>query len=364
MDRHPLSSFESGDLKSAAQRMDLVRTIKNEVAEAIAREFKVFVWLPEDESMVKGQLRFWQNLCHFAIKMPSAGLALNIMEAMKRYSSSILVNSGLNLLFGTKKMLGRVVTRTSAVTACLSFFEKFGGYDKNGINFWFDTDAFGRMQEIVIHFAAVSEYLLRCAYRAKELKSDRISAAEQFLRLAKRCIIETNGDFKSLRFDSTDILDDMTNTSASMCLTEAIQLTRESFDGGTQALGRLIGKRKTKSQDRQRITLSKLGRFPVVHLDSLLENSCHHVQTIVEVFIDFDRFEVEVTRLLRVVSAVFEETGAALRNAINSSGTEFEFQGRTDRNSAAPYRYRIANVYNTAILQTPQVQPPLRPDVD
>lgn len=83
-------------------REDVLRQIRDVPFLSIRMKRKDKPW--------RGNSRFWENLCAIAIKLPAAGRAECILEAMERYPSSRLLYNDVPLLFG-KERTGEACSR-------------------------------------------------------------------------------------------------------------------------------------------------------------------------------------------------------------------------------------------------------------
>lgn len=193
----------------------------------IWRQPNVFILDFVGGKMFKASERFWGNVCFFADKLEPSRKAVNDIEAMRRYLSSVVACTEVHLLFGKKKVLGDVTIRTAIIASRLSVFQ----HDRRMKDIY-QRDALDRLQDVLIHFISISEYVMRCTYIA--LNSYRkLSIAEQFAReVTQRIVLESDDNNRStLPMSSTDVLEKLTDRGACMCLRESLSIAQSAFYG-------------------------------------------------------------------------------------------------------------------------------------
>lgn len=168
----------------------------------------------------KAESRLWENIYAFAVKLPGDGKENNILDAMSRYPSSILVYRGVKYFFGRKMVIaGRKTPRFSLTKNALAIFSPSGSEESLSKK-WFESNTLSRMQKMVVHMCAVSEYVLRCAYMSKRYRKFGEHQEYEFHALLE-CRLRTERDFKNremLRFDPWDSLSELSPQDIFPCL--------------------------------------------------------------------------------------------------------------------------------------------------
>lgn len=151
------------------------RRIENQEAVTTAVDYcKVRVAWAEGKRVSVGSKRFWENVTRFASTLlNNATVADNIFDAMSHNPDSVLVYSGLSLLFGEEKKIG--TRKIGSLFPSTNMIAEFDSEKENPrlANSWYETRAFPRVQEMAIHMTATAEYIHSCAYRAVRKRDTR-----------------------------------------------------------------------------------------------------------------------------------------------------------------------------------------------
>lgn len=163
---------------------------------------------------------------------------------------------------------------------------------------------------MTIHMIASAEYSMRCAYRSRESTTDVVSRCGKFLQFVREKVVqERDAEFNIIKLVSADILDEMPAETACLCLKQSLLIGHTAIADGAKAVGRRYCCRKTKLHEGHRVRLQMLQRIQPEVMDALVIGLSAAIRDVVGENVDFDEFELEMTRLLRKVDALFEEAG-------------------------------------------------------
>ncbi|PXF39558.1 hypothetical protein BWQ96_10741 [Gracilariopsis chorda] len=280
-------------------------------AQKIVKQYDVRI-LMNGSKYWKGETRMWENVCALSAKLPGEGRGRNIFDAMSRYPSSMIVYSGLKLLYGRNMVVGdRRVHRFSLPENAIALFSP-GRSDGTIAKKWFEDNTLARMQELVIHMCAISEYILRCAYQAKEASACAGDEASCFLSFVESRI-KVDQDCKNrkvLRFDSWDPMAELSSDCLASCLEKSLGVAHGAVIDGTKKACRKYGRKEGNGRSRVKIQLWMLKRPLPDVMDALINRLETVLRDILGDTIDFDMFRVYAMRHLRSVDSIFTEVGS------------------------------------------------------
>ncbi|KAI0564857.1 hypothetical protein FGB62_22g129 [Gracilaria domingensis] len=254
----------------------------------------------------KGDIRMWENVCAWSTRLPNGGRANCVLEAMRRYPCSGLVYYGLKTVFGKSMVIGRKrIPRIPLGKDAIALFSPFAT-SKKSLKEWFENSAHVRIQETVVHMCAVSEYILRCSLisRQKEGPTTIFSMMEERI---KQELDYRNRDI--MRFRPWNILDELSDEDACICLRNAMWIGHSATLEGAKAARRNYARKKVHGKDRKKLKLWMLSRPLPEILDSVVRQLESVIKEQIGIDLDVDEFRLHMTRLLRKVETIYESVG-------------------------------------------------------
>ncbi|KAI0556807.1 hypothetical protein FGB62_397g00 [Gracilaria domingensis] len=308
--------------------------VKKTTAQEISTRRNVRIDFEGGHDWWKGELRFWENVCGMAVKLPSEGKGSNIFEAMRTYPSSILVFSGLRTVFGRYMVVGNSrIRRPSLSQNAISFFGPSGSYS-DGARGWFEPEAYGRLQEMVIHLSAVAEYVLRgvrCAFR----KCSRDESGKRFKFSTEERIEETQSNGrKVIQLLNVTELGALSEEDVCCSLAKSMDIAHSSVIDGAAIAGEKHGQKRSKSDERRRVRMVMLRRPLHEVLDLFVEKIAVVVKEFTTNDLDMNDFYIQMTKLLRKVEKIYIEIGVASfedlsEQKLQSSSQEAQYTHRS-----------------------------------
>ena len=247
------------ELGCANSPQDLLPSTKRavlQVSERIKNNPNVYINCERWNKPRRGHHRLWDNIVLFAAKLPSHGRASNIFEAMRRYPSSILVYDGVHVLFGKSRRIGS--TKIDALRGSLKAFSEFGpfGVSRYARGKWYEPDAHGRMQEAIVHVIAVTEYVMRVAYRACDSNGVHKGSSGTFLdQLRSDIVIRNVAGNTVFELKSLAKSEEISAGKMQDCLQRSVVIANKSIQDGAGIAGRKYGKKRKAGEERQKIPL-------------------------------------------------------------------------------------------------------------
>lgn len=269
-----------------------------------------------------GGKRFWDNVSRFASMLPIPGRFENILYAMERYPSSVLVHTGFRPLFDKYRKLG--ATPICRLLPSPNAFSEFCSSKNNSTaKDWYEDDCHTRLQEIAVHLTAVAEYVLRCAYIS--LRYSDINDAFMNLVTTRIALIGTDDDPHFVLKSSKGLLWDLSEEEAYTCLRLAMRSAHDAVLCGSAISGRKHGKKRQSSVGRQRVKLKQLHAIPTEVVNLLIENLSHSSTEVIGAGkgaheLDIDEFEFRMKKVLRGAGDLYKRVGMKFFKKV------FEFQ--------------------------------------
>ncbi|PXF39842.1 hypothetical protein BWQ96_10452 [Gracilariopsis chorda] len=304
-----LADWEAGTVKDA-------RDQKRKVLDELVVPRNVLLDLDRERKFWSGESRFWTNVFAFAIRLPPAKNLHNILDAMNRYPSSVLVHTGVQTIFGFVRKHRKERVRVSLPRP--NAFSVFDGFAANGhpTSKWFERNSYGRVQEIAIHITSVVEYVLCCATRAREASKCAKEAHAAFLKSLVEDIqlSQVRNSLEVILLSPFVVAETMDVDLASQCLQRAIEVANSAVLKGLAKAGRRYGLKRMKCTTRKRVQLWMMRRlFPEVMDMTMIELKNAISQTLgpadKEEGLGSDLVELQLTRLLRAMEKLFINIG-------------------------------------------------------
>lgn len=251
----------------------------------------------------KGNTRFSEQVVAFAITLLPCGGARGTFEAMRRYPSSRLIYSYLQVLFGKEKLVKNHANPMKTVCSMMPPFSHFSRRDI-GAPHWCEREAYGRLQEMALHITAITEYVMH--YACSERSDGPLVDYNEFLQHIRECIVFEKQEDGTYTAISGSTGGHSSDASEKQRLQLSVRIAYEAVMKGTTIAGRKHGCRRTRERDTRRLGLQFLRRIPAEVMDALVVRLSTAIRGIFRDKTYSDQFELEMTKLLRKVDSNFE----------------------------------------------------------
>ncbi|KAI0556772.1 hypothetical protein FGB62_380g00 [Gracilaria domingensis] len=174
---------------------------------------------------------------------------------------------------------------------------------RKSVKEWFEDDTHVKMQEVVFHMSAMSEYILRCAFISKQRRDPSILP---FLIEERIQLHQDHNNREVVSFHPCDILTELSDENASICLEEALFIAHAAVLQGAKAECKRYGRKRGYGRQRKKINMSMLRQPLTEIMDRVVKGLETSVEDVVGIPLEFDIFHLQASRALRKVMRIYE----------------------------------------------------------